>query len=78
MEHTVNGISFRTSGLSAPIAGGRRANGCELLTAAAWSDVRALAGTDVPGLGVVLDVGAPRIDPVPVGARISLVTAAQG
>lgn len=76
MDHEIQGVAFRLSGLSVPIAGGRRANGCELLAPAAWADVRALAGVDVPGLGIVLDVGAPRQDPVPAGARINLVTAA--
>ena len=76
MEHTINGVSFRSSGLSAPIPDGRKANGCELTASAPWATVRALAGVEVPGLGTVIEVGAPRVDPVPAGARINLVTEA--
>lgn len=75
MDHEIAGVTFRVSGLSASIANGRRANGCELTAAASWASVRALVGADVPGLGVVLDVGAPRTDPLPIGARFNLVTA---
>ena len=76
MDHTIKGVSFRVSGLQAAISNSRRANGCEMLAEASWSAVRALAGAEVPGLGIVLDVGVPRVDPVPAGTRLNLVTAA--
>lgn len=76
MEHTVNGIGFRVEIAGPhPKDATKRVNGCALTAAASWASVRALVGADVPGLGVVLDVGAPRVDPLPIGARINLVTA---
>jgi hypothetical protein len=74
MDHDIRGIAFRV-GMRAPMADGRMANGAELARSAPWADVRALVGADVPGVGVIVDVRAPRINPLPVGARINLITA---
>ena len=71
----VNGITLEPHMVGAPIAGGRKANGFELVESAAWADVVALKGAVIPGLGEVLEVGAPRVDPLPAGSRINLVTA---
>ncbi len=70
-----NGIVMEARFLGMLIVGGRKANGFELVEAAPWASVMALKGVSLPELGVVLEVGAPRVDPLPAGARINLVTA---
>lgn len=75
MDHDLCGVAFRVTGMHAEIAGARRANGAELLRACSFADLRALRGCDVPGLGIVIDVGSPKIDTLPVGQIINLVTA---
>ena len=59
--------------ISAPLRDGRVANGYEVTVAGAWSEAMALKGRIVDG-AEVLEVGAPRVDPLPVGTRINLVT----
>lgn len=76
MDHDLAGVAFRVTGIAAPISRGRVANGAELLRACSFSDLRALRGLDVPGLGLVLDVGSPKIDTLPVGQVVNLVTKA--
>lgn len=75
MDYDLCGVAFRVTGLRAAIAGGRWANGAELLRACAFAELRTLRGCDVPGLGVVLDVGSPKLDTLPVGQVVNLVTA---
>ncbi len=59
--------------ISAPIADGRIANGYEVTVPGPWSEAMALKGQIVDG-AEILEVAAPRLDPLPVGARINLVT----
>lgn len=74
---TINGVSFRLAIVGAPHPDAAKlVNAVELLSSAPWSSVRDLVGYEVPGIGVVVGVGAPRVDPLPVGARINLVTLA--
>lgn len=61
--------------LGVPLQSGRRANGFELTSSATWSAVMSLKGEMLPDIGVILDVGAPRVDPLPAGTPINLVTA---
>lgn len=75
MDHDLCGVAFRVTGLRAAIAGDRWANGAELLRACSFAELRAMRGCDVPGLGVVLDVGSPKLDTLPVGQVVNLVTA---
>lgn len=76
MDHDLCGVAFRVTGMRAAIAGGRWANGAELLRACTFADLRALRGCAVPGLGVVLEVGSPKADTLPVGQIVNLVTEA--
>jgi hypothetical protein len=69
-----NGIVMEARIIGLPIAGGRKANGFELVEAAPWSAVMALKGVVLPELGEVLEVAAPRADPLPAGSRINVVT----
>ncbi len=77
MDHTINGVAFRVVGLRSLIKGARHANACELTAPAPWAQVRAIAGLKVPGLGPILDVGAPRIGDgtLPAGTPFNLITA---
>jgi hypothetical protein len=59
--------------ISAPMADGRIANGYEVTSPGTWSEAMALKGQIVDG-AEVLEVAAPRMDPLPVGTRINLVT----
>ena len=70
----IKGITLEPRLLGVPIAAGRRANGFELGAAASWADVVALKGEVLPGVGEIVEVGAPRLDPLPAGTRINLVT----
>lgn len=77
MDHDLCGVAFRVTGLRAAIAGvGRWANGAELLRACTFTELRALRGCVVPGLGVVLEVGSPKADTLPAGQIVNLVTEA--
>lgn len=76
MDHDLRGIAFRVTGMRAEISGARWANGAELLRACSFAELRGLRGCDVPGLGVVLDVGSPKFDTLPAGQVVNLVTAA--
>lgn len=76
MEHEIAGVAFRVSGMRAPIKGERVANGAELLRACSYAELRGLRGRDVPELGLVLDIGSPKLDLLPVGQVVNLVTAA--
>lgn len=75
MDHDLRGVAFRVTGMRADIRGARCANGAELLRACSFAELRALRGVDVPGIGVVIDVGSPKIDPLPAGLIVNLVTA---
>ena len=75
MDHDLCGVAFRVTGMRADIAGRRVANGAELLRACSFTDLRALRGCDVPGVGVIVDVGSPKLDQLPVGQVVNLVTA---
>ena len=59
--------------ISAPLGDGRVANGYEVTMPGSWSEAMALKGQFVDG-AEVLEVGAPRLDHLPVGTRINLVT----
>lgn len=78
MDHDLRGIAFRVTGMRAEISGARWANGAELLRACTFAELRELRDVDVPGLGVVLDVGSPKLDVLPVGQVVNLVTAQAG
>lgn len=69
MDHDLRGVAFRVTGMRAEIRGARMANGVELLRACTFAELRELRDVDVPGLGVVLDVGAPRVNPLPTAAQ---------
>ena len=73
MDHEIRGVLIRVSGMRA-IAQGKAHNGVEVQREASWAEVRALAGADIPGLGVALDVRVPRVNPVPAGTRINIIT----
>ena len=70
---TIRGVSFRVVGLSAAIAGGRMSHAVELTAACSWSDVQGLVGADVPGIGTVAVVGAPRNTTLASGTPVNLV-----
>ena len=74
MDHDLSGVAFRVTGMRAAIRGNRMANGAELLRPCSFAELRALRGCDVPGIGVVLDVGAPKLEVLPVGQVVNLVT----
>jgi hypothetical protein len=74
MEHEINGVAFRVTGMRAPIKGSRFANGAELTRDCAFADLRALIGERVPGLGLVVAVGSPRLETLRVGQPVNLVT----
>lgn len=74
MDHDINGIAFRVTGIRHPF-NGRVANGAELRRDCSFNDLRSLVGTDVPGIGAVLAVGSPRSATLPTGTVLNLVTA---
>ena len=73
MEHNIGGVPFRLSGISAPISGGRTANGAVLLRETRYRDLRPIRGSTIPGLGLVLEIGAPKMDLLPEGTVINIV-----
>lgn len=74
-EHAVNGVRFRVGMIGPhPKDPTKKIHLCELLAEASWASVRALRGRRILGLGDVIDAGAPLRDPLPKGARFSLLT----
>lgn len=70
----INGIKLIAVVLGHPLTDGRKANGFELAASSPWTDVTQLKGLVIPGIGEALEVGAPRVDPLPAGSRINIVT----
>jgi hypothetical protein len=78
-EHTVAGVRFRVGMIGPhPTDPAKKIHACELLVETRWAAVRALRGQKILGIGDVLDAGGRLVDPMPVGARFSIVTAAGG
>lgn len=73
--YNIKGIDIIPRMLGAKIPNGRLAHGFELASSATWAEVMSLKGEVLPNLGEILDVGAPRLDLLPKGTPINLVTA---
>lgn len=76
MEHQIGGVSLRLEIAGPhPVDPSKRVNGCALTAPATWAEINALAGHELPGVGLIVVAAAPRVrGELPAGTKINLVT----